>query len=194
MKTWLFHPFERIAGLPALLAGSVILLITSIVAFFGGIHLDGVLDLHIGSEASYLNCIIEVAVDWLSMSFFIYLAGLLFSKSSIRPVDVLGTQAMARFPVFISCIGSILCFRHNFLLYMQYTFLHIGEPVDISAAEVILFGIMLLITLVMTVWQVMLMYQAYAVACNVKGTKAVLSFTGSLLLAEISSKIILSVI
>ena len=194
MKKWLFNPFELVAGWTALLAGLIIIVATAALAVAGNIRLDGVLDLHVGNNVSFATCLLEGCVNWISISFFIYLAGLIFSRSSIRPIDVLGTQALARFPMLISCVVSLLCFNEKILKYLEYTFLHQGTPVTIGLADVLLFGCMIAFTLLMTVWYVSLMYHAYTVACNVKGTKAVISFIAGLVFAEIVSKIAISFI
>src|SRR6218665_1367606 len=115
MKTWLFNPFERLAGWPALLYGLLIIVVTALVACGGGIHLDGVVDLHVAEQVSLSGSLLEGLINWLCMVLFVYLAGLLFSRSSIRFIDVLGTQALARFPFLISVGVSWLCFNANIL-------------------------------------------------------------------------------
>lgn len=191
MKTWLFNPFERVAGWAALIAGLAILFLTALTAYYGNIHLDGVLDLHVTEGLTLTTCLLEGLINWLSLSAFIYLAGLIFSRSVFRLVDVLGTQALARVPFFFSCLVSLLCFNADILHYFEHAFLGRGEAVTITAGDMALFAGMLLTTLAMTVWAVMLMYRAYSVSCNVKGTKAVLSFIGALLFAEIFSKLLI---
>jgi hypothetical protein len=194
MKTWLFNPFERLAGLPALVYGLLIILLTSAIAFLGNIRLDGVIDLHVTGRVSWQSCLLEGLLDWLCMAAFAYLAGLLFSKSSIRLIDVLGTQALARFPVLISVLVSRLCFNANILHYVEYAFLHQGEPVPVTAGDVLLFACMLLVTLVMTIWAICLMYKAYSVSCNVKGTRGITSFIAALIFAEVVSKLLIGLI
>jgi hypothetical protein len=194
MKTWLLNPFERLAGWSALFYGLVIIFVTALIACCGNIHLDGVVDLHVTEQVSLGSCLLEGLIDWGCMAAFIYLAGLLFSRSSIRVIDVLGTQALARFPFLVSTLVSWLCFNSNILHYMEYTFLHRGEPVSITAMDVFLFGCVMLVTLVMTIWTIYLMYKAYSVSCNVKGAKGIGSFTAALIFAEIGSKWLISLI
>ena len=45
-----------------------------------------------------------------------------------------------------------------------------------------------ILLLPLVVWQIALMYNAYALSCNLRGLRAGLSFTAGLILAEILSK------
>jgi len=58
-------------------------------------------------------------------------------------------------------------------------------------ADAVYFFSASLLMLPLSLWTVTLMYNAYAVSCNVRGLRAGLSFTAGLILAEILSKIVL---
>lgn len=191
MKKLLFNPFERFAGATSVVIGILILAATAVIAFFGQIRLDGVLDLHVGQELSLLTAFLEALINWLSMTLLIYLAGLVLSRSSIRFVDVLGTQAMARFPYFIACIFTIMLFNGELLRRLEYAALNKGEPAAIGGwdmTSLILMGLVMIATLI---WMVLLMYRAYSVSCNLKGNKAIISFIVCVLLAEALSKVLI---
>ena len=192
MKKWLFYPFEFIAGWTALFIGLVVILITAIVAYYGHIHLDGVLDLHEGQAASFATYLLEGAINWLTLFLFTYLAGLFFSGSSFRVMDVLGTQALARFPFLISCFVSLICFDEKILNYFTFRLLRQGEAVILTTLDLIRFGVMILVDLILVIWTIVLMYRAYSISCNVKGNKGIFSFAAALVLAEVLSKILLT--
>jgi hypothetical protein len=194
MKTWLFNPFERLAGWNSMLLGMLVLLSSALVASFANLHFDGVIDLHFGESVKFTTTLTECTIDWLCLSGLLYLSGLLFSKSKIRPIDVFGTQALARFPFLISALFSLLFGEKKMLRYIEYKFLHLGEVVEITALDVVSFGLLMLITLVTLVWMIWLMFKAYSVSCNLKGTKGVVTFIGALILAEIFAKILIRAI
>lgn len=191
MKKLLVNPFERFAGFTSLVIGCVVILITSAIALAGNIHLDGVIDLHISKEISVATCLKEGAINWLSMVVFIYIAGLIFSRSSIRFIDVLGTQALARFPMIIACLGSWLLDTDVIQKFIQYKLKQSGEPVTVGISDWLMFGLSTLLMLLSVVWMIALMYKAYSVSCNIKGTRGVVSFIACILLAEITSKLLL---
>lgn len=194
MKKWLFYPFELVAGWTALFAGLLAIVTTAVVATAGSIHLDGVIDLHVTNEVYLVTALLEGLINWLCMSLFAYLAGRIFSRSSIRLLDVVGTQALARAPFLISVLVSLLCFNDNILQYLNYVFMHEGEPAQIGISDVVLFACMVVAIILMTVWAIALMYKAYSVSCNVKGIRGILSFTVALIFAEILSKVMISFI
>ncbi len=191
MKKLLFNPFEKYAGSLSVFIALLILFLSSLVANLGMIHFDGVIDMHLGAETTFMYSFLEGLIDWLCMVLFIYLSALIFSPSSIRLVDVLGTQGMARFPFFITGIFSWLISTEKMEKFIQYKVLHQGESVEITVLDGLAFGLVSLITLTCLIWMIYLMFKAYAVSCNMKGGKAVSSFIVSLLLAEILSKALL---
>ncbi len=184
MKTWLFNPFKFIAGNKALLSGIVAMLVTAVLCLFTTTHLDGVIDLHRGrTTVSYLY-FIEPLIDWLCLVLPLFIFGRSFSSSSIRFIDVTGTSALARYPMFFAVLVSLLSPEHidnpNSFLQMQ------TDPQLITRLI-----IMSLLLIPFVVWTVALMYNAYSISANLKGPKAVWSFIASLLIAEVMSKVCL---
>ncbi len=188
------NPFERFAGIEALLIGGVTLALTAVVAVLGGVHLDGVIDLHEGQAVRPFESIVEMAVNWLLLSLVLYFAGVILSASSIRAIDVLGTQALARFPFLIATLFCWLLSDDRVRRYLEYTYLHKGSAVEVSPLAWGLFGILTIIIIASAVWMVLWMYRAYSVSCNVKGAKGIVSFIVCLLLAEVLSKVVINLL
>jgi hypothetical protein len=74
--------------------------------------------------------------------------------------------------------------------------LHTGDggPRIVSLAESpdrIVWLAVLVFAVLMIVWMVALMYRAYASSCNLKGPRAVVSFTAALIVGEIVSKVVI---
>jgi len=101
-----------------------------------------------------------------------WIAGVCFSKSRLRAIDVAGTMALARTPM---------------LLVVAICFLPV---VPVSLYDVSRNIIFLLICIPFMIWMVALMYNAYTVSCHLKGNKAVVSFIGALVIAEIVSRVV----
>ncbi len=184
MKTWLFRPFEFIAGYTALFIGLGIMTLTAIVCAAGNIHLDGVIDLHAGSEVGLGRAFFETALNWLSFSLFLYIAGMLTSLSSIRILDVYGTQALARAPLIIPVLATMLVDVSKVNAYLQHKLMNDGQAVTLGAGDILTLGLVGLLVISCVIWTIVLMYRAYSISCNLKGKKAVISFIACLLLAE----------
>jgi hypothetical protein len=173
MSTWIFNPFKYIAGLKALIIGWAIMLATACVAFLSKTHFDGVIDVHCGLIISLPWYILEQLIAWTSAVIIFYMAGLIFSGSSIRFIDVAGTMALARWPA-------------SFVALINFAMPHVNNIHDISAG----FIITALAGLIFVIWMIALMYHAFTVSCNMKGSKATIVFIGALLVAEVFSKIV----
>ena len=169
---WLINPFERIAGWQALIIGVAVMALTAVVGMFNQVAFDGVLDVHADVTFGFPASFIMQAVNFLVLFLIMWLAGVCFSKTKLRAIDVAGTMALARAPMLLL---AIVCF------------LPILPKTLFDFPRLIVF---ILICIPFIVWMIALMYNAYSVSCHLKGSRAVVSFTGALLVAEIISKVI----
>ncbi len=192
MKKLLFNPFEFFTGKASFLIGIVIICLTAVICSFGNIHLDGIIDLHAGTETNIGIAFTESFINLISITFFIYLAGLIFWGTSVSIINVLGTQALARFPILISSLCILFLFSDKVPAYMLWKFQHQGTPIEINNTDMVLFIFLSLFLLVLLVWSFILMYRAYSKSCNVKGVKAIVSFIAIIILSEIACKVLLT--
>ncbi len=190
----LFNPFKIISGWTSFFIGLTIIAITSLIAFLGNINLDGILDLHIGQRASVFFSFAEGLIDWLSIAFFTLISGLVFSKSTIRLVNVFGMQALARFPYLLATILTLFLFSDKIGRYIEWELLAKGNSVSIGVGDIVSFAFLILSMFTILVWSCVLMYRAYSLSCSIKGTKGVLSFITCMILAEVVSKVIITIL
>jgi len=169
---WIYNPFERIAGLPALMIGIVVMALTAIIGKINGVAFNGVLNVGAGASITFAASFAMQAVNYLALFLSMWIAGILFSKSKVRAVDVAGTMALSRTPM---------------LLLVVICFLPIVPVSMYEIPRLIIFG---LIGILFVIWMIALMYNAYSVSCNLKGARVVVSFIGTLLVAEIVSLLV----
>jgi len=181
-RVWLFNPFHYVAGGTALVAGLLIIVVTSLNGALSHSHFDGVLDFHTGAAAPWWVYVAEGLIDWLVMGVLAYAAGRIVSASQFRAVDVFGTQALARTPALTMPVAAMLpgFQRQTERFVTMNPEIHVGDVMQFAAGIV---GI-----LVALIWMVLLMYRAFSVSCNAKGTRAVVAFIVALLVAEGVSK------
>lgn len=189
LKQYLFQPFELIAGWRSLLLGIIVLLLTGGLAYLANVRFDGVMDFHMATEGEtgFEVFLVEQLINWLSLSLVLLVFGLLFTKL-FRVVDLLGTQALARVPMLLVALVSLVLPFGDVIQFIMHTVLGQGAPVSVSTVDFILFGIFLFILLFMVIWMIYLMYHSFSVACNLSGPKAVILFIIGLLAAEALSK------
>jgi len=166
---WLINPFERIAGWQALFIGIVVMVLTVIIGKINHVVFDSVLAVHAGVSLGFLSLFTIQIVDFLILFLTMWLAGLCFSKTKVRAIDVAGTMALARAPMLLV---AIVCF------------LPVQPASSFDISRLVIFT---LIYIPFVVWMVALMFKAYSVSCHLKGGRAVASFTGALVVAVIVS-------
>ena len=177
---WLFNPFIRIAGARSLIIGLAGIVVAGLAAAGAGIRFDGLLDVHAGNEVALWVPVVEGLVNWAVFTLLLMGVALLFSKSAVRPIDVAGTQAMARMPLLLVAAICNLPLIQDAFDGMAAVLL--GGELGGSTLTGLVAGI--LVTLGGVVWMVALMWKAFSISCNMRGGRAIAFFILALLLGE----------
>jgi hypothetical protein len=172
-KSLILNPFQRIAGWEALLVGVAAMALTAVIGKLNNVIFDGVIDVHFMAVFGYSAAFAMQAVNLFALFLTMWLAGICFSKSKLRAIDIAGTMALAHAPMLLLAIVF---------------FLPIAPESLYDIPRLIISGI---ITILFSIWTIVLMYNAYSVSCHLKGVRAVVSFIGALIVAEILSKVVL---
>lgn len=193
----LFQPFHRIAGPASLGLGLAAILLAGLIGAPQGVHFDGVLDTHVGRSAPWWFMVAEGLIDWLCLAVLLLAAGRLITKSAFRSIDLLGTQALARWPTVLITLGCLApgFHRYSAALVKSLTNLKPGSVPQLppGGADAVVFGIVTAVMLACTVWMVALMWKSFTHCCNVRGARAIIAFVISLLAAEILSKALIGI-
>jgi hypothetical protein len=177
--TYMFNPFKYIAGGKALAVGWGIMLLTTGIAYAGTTHFDGVIDAHTGIAAPFMIFVLDGFIAWALTVIFFYASALLFSASAVRLIDIAGTMALARAPMaLVACL---------LLAMPPLGDIHQRKDIHDIGSGVLLIS---LGALVLTIWMIVLMYNAFTVSANLKGKQAIWIFIVTLVIAEIASKLI----
>lgn len=110
-------------------------------------------------------------------------AALVLSKSSVRAIDIFGTQALARAPYLIASFTGFTGVLETFSKFLLWITTNTGNPVEITGAQILFAVLLLILTMVLTVWLVALMFNAFKVSSNLKGAKLIVSFIVILLIS-----------
>jgi hypothetical protein len=194
LTQWLFNPFKFIAGYQALLVGLAAIILTSLLGSLSNTHFDGTLDVHTGPQLPLWFFLSEGLIDWISMAIVLLFFGFIISRSSFRTIDVIGTQALARWPYLVTAIVMMPSANRKVLGYLISQHAHGSPTMQINNIDMAIFIIAMSITILMIIWAVALMYKAYAVSCNIKGPRAIIAFIISLIGAELLSKTAISLL
>ena len=194
---WVYNPFEKIAGWKAFGAGIVILCITTVIGYFGntvfyGISINTVPSVTWGMAFSLqgLGLAVTVVVMWITA---------LLSAKHVRFQDILGTVTLAKYPLVIEMI-IMLAFSKwlNELTGMIMSAGGIQEIMEVfqnlTILDYTLFVVMTIVSLLFLVWTIALLYNAFRVSTNLKGSKCTLLFIAIILISEIIINVLRSVV
>jgi hypothetical protein len=183
----LLNPFLYIAGGYSLLIGLLIIFCTSVIGYYSNIHFPDILSVKTSPDYPVLYYILQSIANWMVISTILYLFAIVFSKSKIRLIDIFGTQALARFPYLFAALIGFSNSMDKFSRYILWQLLEQGKPVVMSAGAMTIAIILIIVTLFLTVWMLALMFNAFKVAANIKGSKLIITFIIGLILSIIIS-------
>lgn len=164
-----FDPFRYIAGLKALLLGLVFILSAALLLNAAGYLSDGYLHYTVQPEGvGFLRTLALQLLAWLIPALMLYLAGLVFSKSKIRIIDVLGTTAFAQLLQLFLIVPMLVPALSEQLNAISESVLAGTMPT--VGAWIIVYGIWAMLWLV---FFLIFTYKAFSVSCNMSGGKAV---------------------
>jgi hypothetical protein len=188
--TLLFNPFFYVAGVRALGLGLAAILLAALVAWWGNTHFDGVLDAHVGAAAPLWLFFVEGVIDWLCLALAVWVGGKIISRTAFRTIDVLGTQALARWPTLLI---SLIALPKAFQRFANELVEQLKQgKFEFKTADAIIFFAIVFGMFLFLAWTVVLMFKSFSVSCNVKGGKAIGMFIGALIVAEVLSKLCLA--
>lgn len=183
MTPFIFNPFRYIAGGRALIIGLAIIVLTAIVAWFSNTHFPDVISLKTSTGLPLPYLFLQVFANWLVLSTTLYIFAKAASSSSIRAIDIFGTQALARFPYLP---GALIGFSGAMERFTQFILSKTIQPdlqVSISTFDIGVAVILMIVSLLLLIWLITLMYNAFSISANMKGAKAIIGFIICLLVS-----------
>jgi len=192
-KKWylIYNPFKKIAGWEAFGIGIILLCITTVLGYYSNTVFYGI-------SAQIVN-----SVTW-SKIFLLQFTGLfitvavmyataLLSAKHIRFQDILGTVTLSKYPLVLMVLlniflGDKMMETTNKLLEVTGT-LSTTDAYrifdDFSMSDFSIIMLFALVSLVLLVWEIALLFNAFKVSTNLKGTKCTLLFIAAVLVSEI---------
>ena len=172
----LLNPFNRIAGFTALGYGCIAMFLTAVIAAPCGTNFVGSLNIHAAQPMPFSLIFFLILLGWLIAAACFCIAGMLFSMSKFRTIDVFGTFALARAPFLLAAPLGLLFGRGNI------------DPQALQQAQITVSTIIGgTVCLFVVIWVVILSYNAFAVSANVQHKWL---FTGVFIMSEIVAMIL----
>ncbi len=192
----MFTPFRIWSGAPVLVFGLVTILTTAMVGWRGGIHADGVLDLHYGPTGPFWLFLLQGLVNWLFLFCLLAVMARWLNPGRWSAFGLLATQAAARWPLLpASLLMAVPSYRETMAgLNQRLTDVPVQESGEVIADTRYMIDAGLALVLALPVlaalaWMIWLMFHAYVQSTGLSGQRAFWSFVGALIAAEILSKL-----
>jgi hypothetical protein len=188
MTSRFINPFTYVAGINSLLIGLIIMLLTTVVSYYGNIQFNGVIDMHfINGSPVFLTLIMQQVVVITVLTVVFTVLGWLTSKSNIRIIDIAGTLLLSRAVLLPMALLMLLIPKAEISDYLSTLASNPETVHQIALRLKLMLAFLFLIMVPGIIWMIALMYNAYRVSCNVKGSTATVSFIAGILLAELLS-------
>lgn len=186
----LFNPFEKYSDKKLLIFGIIATGLGVFLGFAFNSVYDGVLDMHAVINVSLEEAVCFLIIDLLTIGIVLFVLGK-YINSKTRFIDVLSTILISKIPIYLLTIINVNGFAHKIGLEIQISFLKnkINDFSGIFIFELILIAILSLLILV---WTLILLYNGFKTATNLRSNKHIVLFVISIITAEIISKILIS--
>ncbi|MDA3892252.1 MAG: hypothetical protein PF517_11370 [Salinivirgaceae bacterium] len=188
----LLNPFEKIAGIQSLIFGIMAMLTAGIIGYFSNTHFDGVLNVHSGYVAPLVLHIIEPFTDWLFISLWFLIFGIIFSSSKVRAIDIFGTQAFAFIPLVPASFTGFFKVISN--LSAKLTGVN-PENLNIEMlpiSELIAVIIIGMFAMALVIWSAIWMYNGFKISSNLPHKKVIPIYVSGIILGMIIPKYLFS--
>ena len=193
---WVYNPFKKIAGWKAFSIGIVILCLATVIGYFGNTVFYGI------SVKSVSSITWSKAFSLQVIGLAIYVAvmlitALLFAKR-FRFQDILGTVTLAKYPLVLAAIMFLALSNWlNKLNSMLFSAVNIQEIMELfnkfTIADYSLLLLLTIVSILMLVWTIALLFNAFRVSTNLKGSKCALLFIAVIFISEIIIHIIIMI-
>ncbi|WP_298156840.1 hypothetical protein [Flavobacterium sp.] len=184
----IFNPFEKFSTNTQLIFGILISVAGCFLAYQFNAHYDGALDIHFADAVPLHIPFLEIVLDTACLGLALFVAAKTINPKT-RSIDIFSTVLVARFPLYL-----IPPMNYNNRMYeetMAITEMAMRNQTNFAIPDMAFFLAFSALSLLLLVWFFVLLWNGYKVACNAKGTTAVLAFIGAIIIAEIISKILI---
>jgi len=190
MKKLLFNPFATQPDNKLLVAGLLSVVTGSILGWLFNARFDGVLDLHFVPETLWWHPFADNAINVFSAVTLLFIAGKIINRKT-RITDVLSVVLLARTPLYLYTFANINSYTYN----ATEVLLQAKDNIyALSPTLLIIQLVSALVVLALVFWYMALLYNGFRVATNLKKGSQIAGYIATVLIAEILSKILISVL
>ncbi|WP_395062076.1 YIP1 family protein [Flavobacterium sp.] len=189
MKTILFNPFQKYSEKQLFLFGWLLTILASSLSLFFNGRFDGVIDLHFVEKTSFITASLDFVICIGILTLLLFITGKMINKKT-RFIDILVASLIAKIPFYFLLFFNI---NNKMFIITQKLMDTISQKkeLNIETLDMSLIVFSAIATFICMIWSMILLFNGFKTATNIKETKHILLFILSVIIAEVLSKIIL---
>jgi hypothetical protein len=173
-----------------LIVSIIINLIGILLCFQFNMKFIGFLKLDFVSYISLLTAALQIVIIISSLAIVLFILGKIIN-SKTRFVDILNNCMVGIIPFFLLTVFNVNNFIYNDLEKLKSIILNQQlEKLQITSLPILL--LFSLFTILILIWSIVILYQGFKTATNLKQTKNKVYFAIALLLADVISRVLIS--
>ncbi len=190
MKTLLFNPFKKYSERPLLIFGLITSIAGVVIATLTNTHFDGVLDTHFAKKVSLTTAGLESLCNLFSIVLVFFILGK-FINSKTRFIDILNLALIVKIPAYFLTPLNYNNWIHTKTFHLMDT---LGNPLipNLSPTDLLILIGVGAASLVVLTWFIIVLYNGFKIATNLKTTAHKVLFVVGIIAAEIISKILIN--
>lgn len=179
------NPFQKIAGLYALILGAITIICMSYLGTIAKVYFPGIIDCLNAAvvknpkiSPNFIFLLYQNIVCWFLLSILFIFTAKYFQNKKLRMIDFFGTVALARFPfLFLTFLLSIIQ-----IVAPSFMNIDISQGIEIHLSfSMVLFSLM---AIGFGIWQIAAYFYALKVSSGLIGKKLWISFILAIVVAE----------
>lgn len=174
-----------IVGVPSGIAGS---LIASTI----GVTFDGLLDVHLYPETTFLDSIIENGILITLITLLLFGFGKIINAKT-RFIDILNSSLLFRIPFYFTALLTSIPVIKKMEEEVMKNINSLNE-INLQTTDLIVILVVSILSIVLLIYSIALLFQGFKTATNAKKTVHYFVFGVLILVGEVLSKIVLSLI
>jgi hypothetical protein len=188
----LLNPFTKFSEKQLFVFGLLTLVIGGYLATLFGVTFDGIIDVHLWPDNTFLQSLKENAITILLLTILLFALGKMIN-SKTRLIDILNANLIFRLPFFLMAalmtIPAVKSIEESLVKNAQNM-----AGFSLNTIDVIVLLCLTGAIIALLIYAIALLYNGFKTATNSKQASHKVYFGIALLIAEILSKIILSLL
>lgn len=185
MKKILFNPFEKYAESRLLLFGIVSILIGALLCTLFNMRFIGVFKMNMVATVTAFEPLTDIIICVFCLTLFLWIAAKLVNNKT-RFIDILVTGILA---FALLCFLSI--FNVNQVLFHETEKIKHITMDSVAKLDLTYMMLFSFVSILVLIWFVILLFNGFKIASNAKSAKHNIFFAIALILADVTSRLII---